>query len=540
MKNIFNYYIYGKYAIIHLQGKPPIPQHCLFCALILSKETLMSRHTLTVRFHQPPGFSESMLTKNIKPEIYAAPMLPPWEVDQPIAQSVPDRKFTRTLTFLSGVISFGLFAPFSALAFTSNGGVYTSNGSDSDTQAAINAAPGGSTVQIPNGTYTWGTGISCNTAIKIMGASIGGVTLLDNQSGGPLLNLTPAIGGTLEICNLVFREGSSIGSKNGQHFVVVNYAPGSSPILVHDSSFYSKGDILSQILWEQNGGVVWNCLFDSGSSNGAETNDEQIQFKYPSGDRWAKPSTMGMAGDPNGIQNTYIEDCTFQNEPYEMLDCDDGSRVVVRHCTIYGTCVSHGADSSPFGTRHWEYYDNNFIYPYATGDPAAPNNQGWLTMRGGTGVITGNSFCPIASQNWGSKSSINWLSDGVTEYRCYTLYPIPRALGQGWSGGSGSYSYPQAPEMGSGYISDPVYVWGNTSNNTYQSTASGNNYGYVNNNLCGDGLTTQDFVIAGQDYFFSSTNTGARPGWTRYTYPHPLRTGGQGAPLAPGNFRKSS
>jgi hypothetical protein len=458
---------------------------------------------------------------------------PPW---------LPDRHGMGALSVLTGVISVMLFGSFSALAFTSSAGVYISNGSDSDTQAAINAAPAGSTVQIPNGTYTWATGINCSRAIKILGASIGGVTILDNQSGGPLIGLTPVIGGTLEFANLVFKEGSAIGAKAGQHFVVVNYAPGSSPILIHDSKFFSSGHILSQILWEQNGGVVWNCTFDSGSTNGSETNDEQIQFKYPTADRWKTPSTMGLAGDPNGTQNTYIEDCTFQNEPYEMLDCDDGSRVVVRHCTISGTCVSHGADSSPYGTRHWEYYDNSFIYAYATGDAAAPNLQGWLTQRGGTGVITGNSFCPIASQNWGGKSSINWLSDAVTEYRCYTKYPIPRALGQGWSGGTGSYSYPEAPEMGSGYISDPIYVWGNTSNNTYQSSPSGDNYGYINNTLCGNGLTTQQFVILNQDYFFSTAaTTGARPGWSRYTYPHPLRTAGATpGPAAPAKFIQTS
>ncbi|MBV8376065.1 MAG: hypothetical protein JO279_03600 [Verrucomicrobia bacterium] len=444
-----------------------------------------------------------------------------------------DPKGKRTLTFLSGVLSLVLLAPVSALAYTNAGGVYTSNGTDSDTQAAINAAPAGSTVQIPNGTYNWANGISCSTAIKITGASIGGVTILDNQPNGPLVALTPVIGGTLEFCNLVFQEGPLIGSKNGQHFIVINYAPGSSPILLHDSSFYSKGDILSQILWEQNGGVVWNCTFDSGSTNAAPTNDEQIQFKYPTTDRWQSVDSMGMEGDPNGTLNTYIEDCTFQNEPYEMLDCDDGSRVVVRHCTLYGTCVSHGADSSPFGTRHWEYYDNSFLYPYSFGDSSAPNLQGWLTQRGGTGVITGNSFCPVSSENRGTKSSVNWLSDAVTEYRCYTEYPIPRALGQGWCGCSGSYSYPQAPEMGSGYTSDPVYVWGNTSNNTYQS-GSADTYGYVNNDLCNNGLTTQDFITAGRDYFFDS---GAKPGWTRYTYPHPLRSGAASAPLAPTSLK---
>ena len=57
------------------------------------------------------------------------------------------------------------------------GGVYRSDGSASNTQAAINAATDGQTVQIPNGTYTWTTSVEISgKAITLTGQSVGGVT----------------------------------------------------------------------------------------------------------------------------------------------------------------------------------------------------------------------------------------------------------------------------------------------------------------------------------------------------------------------------
>ena len=50
-----------------------------------------------------------------------------------------------------------IFAAGSACAFTVSGSTYMTNGSQSDVQAACNAAPdnGTVTVAIPNGAYSW-------------------------------------------------------------------------------------------------------------------------------------------------------------------------------------------------------------------------------------------------------------------------------------------------------------------------------------------------------------------------------------------------
>jgi hypothetical protein len=455
------------------------------------------------------------------------------KMNNAVGDWVPHRISAETSGAIIAILSFMFLGSFSALGYTSLGGnVYASNGSDSDTQAAINAAVAGGTVQVPNGNFTWASGINCNKAIKIMGASAGGVTINNNQTNGPLVSLTPAAGGSIEFCNFIFKDGPAQSNKSNQHDLSVGNASGTRPVLVHDCTFTSNGSMLSQVLWSQNGGVIWNCVFDANFSN-----DECIQLKNPTTDTWRTPSTMGTA-DSNGTANTYIEDCTFQHSTIETVDCDDGSRAVIRHNTFNNGCiVSHGQDTSPFGNRHWEIYNNTFIFTTGTSSNPGPNQfplnlQGFMLMRGGTGIIANNTVPNITSTAWGDKGEIAFASFSITQTRCYSNYPIPRQVGQGWSGGSGSYSYAQEPSDGSGYVTDPVYIWGNTGGGNYGNPGTWD----FTPDKCGHGLTSADVIRAGRDYIVNT----AKPGYTPYAYPHPLRTGSPAAPVAPQNLRTTS
>lgn len=415
-----------------------------------------------------------------------------------------------------------------ANAYSVSGSTYTTNGSDSDVQAAITASSAGATVVIPTGQYSWATGITCTKAIKIMGAAIGGVTINDNNTTGNLIALTPPSTGNLEFCNCNIQQGPGITVKNQQAFMYVSYLAGSpgtiGVVLLHDCTFTSSGLMFQHIQWAQNGGVIWNCTFYGGATGqGTNSIDVAFQFKNSGYDTWNTPSTMGTA-DTTGTANTYIEDCTFNTMILECINCDDGSRTVFRHNT-FNTCPigSHGQDTSPLGNRHWEIYNNTWTFD------GVSNQQQQAAMRGGTGVIFDNVMPLISSENWGTKASIGFacLSCEGAGGRCYTNYPIPRQVGQSWSGGSGSYSYPQLPSDGSGYITDPVYVWGNTGTGNY------NTIGYFDNtNTCGNSDSSATFIIAGRDVLYGQ----AKPGYTPYTYPHPLRTVSS-APLAPQNLR---
>jgi hypothetical protein len=66
-------------------------------------------------------------------------------------------------------------------------------------------------------------------------------------------------------------------------------------------------------------------------------------------------------------------------------------------------------------------------------------------------------------------------------------------------------------------ITEKFYIWGNTG----YTSVGGTDYP----DQCGRGLTVAQFVQQGRDY-----ELGPKPGWARYTYPHPLRAdqGGTG------------
>ena len=68
-----------------------------------------------------------------------------------------------------------------------------------------------------------------------------------------------------------------------------------------------------------------------------------------------------MRWNQTGLSNFYVEDTHFAGA--QAFDFDDNSRTVVRHCLFNNSNVaSHGAETSPEGLRHFELYDNTFLF----------------------------------------------------------------------------------------------------------------------------------------------------------------------------------
>jgi hypothetical protein len=207
------------------------------------------------------------------------------------------------------------------------------------------------------------------------------------------------------------------------------------------------------------------------------------------------------------------------------MDFHDNTRAVVRHCTFKNSTIyTHGQDTALFGLRHFEIYNNTWHFDNKVS--SYEYLQCWVILRGGTGVIFGNEF-PVINLGYAQKPSILMAVYGITQDPCYTHYPVPRQVGQSWKG-TGGYSYPERPDNGTGYYTDPVYIWDNTGSGSSSQYLVGLNW---LNDGCGHGLKIGDFVKEGRDYVF-----GPRPGYTPYTYPHPLRTalgGGGPTPTPP-------
>ena len=254
------------------------------------------------------------------------------------------------------------------------------------------------------------------------------------------------------------------------------------------------------IIWNSGTGVIDHCVFDSGGERGINVYFGTWNGGEYGDTSWTGPSSMGTA------EAIFVEDCVF-NSTYISLSAGIGARLVVRNSTFNnGAVYVSGLDSSGRfrSARHVEIYANRFIR-------SAPGANA-IVFGGGTGVVTNNSFegpysslvdlenlrsMGISAGPFGQCTGTNPFdqnSDGG--YAC--LAQVGRGEGTLFSG---SPPMPQAWPM---QVSDPLYVWGN-------STDAG--VPFVMNK-------TPSVLALNRDWIESSP----RPRYTTFVYPHPLVT----------------
>jgi hypothetical protein len=351
-------------------------------------------------------------------------------------------------------------------------------------------------------------------------------TILNNYNNGagnnngatPLIKVSQSRAGSTEIAGIHFVANPTSSSTMvglGTNAYIV------PKTLIHDCWFSTgNGSGSAAIFAATNQGLVWNCSFDDTFSRAAAG----FQFKWedPIGQRsWNTNSTMGAA-DTNGATNFYVEDCDFR--ACGIADFDSAARVVFRHNILDNSSMSsHGADTGPIGSRHVEIYDNELIFDnFGDSDGSVTLPVEWFFwMRGGTGVITDNILPAISSISWGNKGNITFsvlnIKRNTGGYPCWTNYPAPHQVGQGYGPGAVSHSHYSGANYGRlnyhTYL-EPVYIWGNS--------GTGGNRASLNaesDDPCGNNQLLTDYVQAGRDYKLE-----AKPGYVKYTYPHPLTT----------------
>jgi hypothetical protein len=112
-------------------------------------------------------------------------------------------------------------------------------------------------------------------------------------------------------------------------------------------------------------------------------------------------------------------------------------------------------------------------------------------FRAGTGIFTDNV---VNSTNWGyGDVKPVWIGDNTPP----GPYPQPRQPGWGHNG--------------SADVIDPIYVWNQSGNAAYTWEVAGGWDSNVKLN--------REIVV----------NSGPKPGYSKYAYPHPLRGGGSSA-----------
>jgi hypothetical protein len=410
-----------------------------------------------------------------------------------------------------------------AYGFSQAGNTYTTNGSQSDVQAAVDAAPdnGSVTIQIPKGTFSWTGTLTINKACTLSGVAPGswgnptpesGYQTVIQNNGGSMIEACSGNKGNITIANIDFQQKSSIpaGSAyllnldrsdwDGSKIVASPYT-----CLVHDCAFnVEKAN--GYVAWlKANGIILWHCsLIGNGGF-------QLVSSKYGDTASWNSPDTYGTQ-DSTGLGNTYFEDCYIlagsNGGSQYTINLDDNARCVFRNSTFQDSGLgSHGQDSSPVGARTFEFYDNTF-----KATPGNPQNlQCWFTNRGGTGVFHHNVLGTI---DW--KSTISFCVFAADpnysgQIPRQTKYPAARQVGQGWSATSNeSYGNPVVERDGKGRVTTGTYIWGNTG----EVIVDINQASYAS-----------AYVQKDRDYYLS-----AKPNYTAYPYPHPLRTGGGPAP----------
>ena len=365
----------------------------------------------------------------------------------------------------------------------------SADATQAEVSACVSEASNGDTIQIPNDTSTWTSGITTTKQIIIRaenytatpagtegsGAATRNVILTNSLSSGHMFTFTTGDSYHVGLGGIRFNQGSSDGG------VVYFSGSGTKPPKIFDCNFHDiphRSSPAEHVIdFSCIGGIMWNVVMLGTSID--VVGESGLLVKSPKA--WQSNSTMGM-DDTNGIINLYFEDSTFTNLGI-VPDIDDNGRFVARHCVYDGAWAQTHGFTSTWGGRHWEFYDNTFQITSLAKNLA--NRYFWA--RAGTGVFTENEVNnPSDPGEYGNMYQLN-IGDNTSP----GSYPQDRQPGGGWEDGN--------------YVVDPIYMWSQTGARAYT-------YNFANG--------WDAIVVLNRDIF---VNNGAKPGYTKYTYPHPLR-----------------
>ena len=389
------------------------------------------------------------------------------------------------------------------LSETNAATIQAANCSQSSTQSAINSASTGDTVSIPAGNCTWTSTVTIPSSkrIALMGAGTDVTVITFSPAGRTALNLSRS---GSRLSGFTFREGAILvdGSNWRVDHCKLEFSSWSDGV--------NAGSI-NTINGYHPTGVVDHCIFNNsrvlviGTNYGLEENGTQHYH-------WSRPPGLGSN---NAV---FVENCTFNGvaDSVNAIDANYGGRFVFRCNTLNDFYVeAHSVQGNNRATRSWEIYNNTFNQV---------NKAMWVPMflRGGTGVVFNNTLT-------GTWNTAGIALDNVRD--CETRSVSGRCDGSSpWDGNqAGQGGYPCRDQIGR---STDSFLW--TASTPYPPQALDPAYAWSNKHGANDVLFFQhnncaNHIQAGRDYFNNTT----RPGYTPYTYPHPLVQGGTPSTLAP-------
>ncbi len=424
---------------------------------------------------------------------------------------------------------FALFC-FLSVAVTAQATTWSTNGQASDVQAKHAQASNGDTITIPAGNFTWPlNGVYITKAITLDGAGVG-ATNITLSGTHPGLRITKNATGIIKIQDMTFIATGGAGTLPDPIWLDGTW-PAGQPIIFSNVGMTLSGE--SMVSCDLAGGVIFSHITFSGGWN-----DFFISVKDQTNtSSWTTADSIGIR-DTMGTKNIYIEDSTFTGGSNGIIDCDDNCRVVMRHNTAHnsGFYNSHGKDTSTYGARHFEIYENTLDLPDKScsgcGNVCLSNVGQYVWIRGATGVVYNNSMEHLSTSCWGLKNEIRVNIRGAEDARpqgaCnQVVYPVPHQCGQNNNGTSD--------------FADPIWFWGNTGTviNVNSAWAWGNPCAFNWNTFWQWGRDGQNtaltlpIVLPSIGGSVSGLGGTAKPGYTAFTYPHPLLSGSPTPTAAP-------
>lgn len=375
--------------------------------------------------------------------------------------------------------------------------------SQSDVQAAINLAVAGDTVNIPPGNCTWVGAIQIPSSKKItlQGAGIDSTVITSGNNGMVINDLQSGS----RITGITF--SNSYIQIDGDGWRVDNCK------FHHSSSFNEGVFVRGDRETRHPTGLVDHCLFINARVLVAGWAGLLANVL------WSQPLNLGT-----GNNVVYVEDCTFTFTLFgNAIDSNYGGRYVFRYNTVTDTSAdTHSVQGGTRAARKWEIYNNTFNQVSRTM---------WVPMmlRGGTGVVFNNTLTGTWSTLRISLDNVRSCENRSTSGMCDGSSP--------WDGNQIN-GYPCRDQIGR---STDTYLW--TAGTPYPPQALEPAYAWNNKHGATDVTffqhncaLSQEHIQLGRDYY----NNLIKPGYTPYTYPHPLITAWGSSIVAPRNFRLSA
>jgi hypothetical protein len=377
-----------------------------------------------------------------------------------------------------------------------------------------------------------------------------GLTQITHNAGtSTLFTLNESSTNNIRVTGINFIRGTG----TGRFVEIPSTSITNQPVVFTYCQFQELDTLNTPIVFHSSSkhGVVSHCYFHTGFNwtHGANVTAQAFSFDIQGGGSdansqatWTQPSAWGML-DTNGNKCFYIEDCWIMGYWSQATNVDGGIRAVIRH-TYYDNSggSSHGIDSTCYGMRTLEEYNNTFIHDFIH-IPSGCSGGGctrisanipyfWF-QRGGSSIWHDNVFPSSTNQDYPTKAIVltaEQLQRNIGPTSCWgapgsgQVYPCPRQVGMGYTDGTHGTTLPQGNNCIAIYTGDPepCYQWNNSGTGNYASPAI-NNYGCGNPNACPNCANQPDistYIKVGRDWLNAT-----KPSYTAYTYPHPLVAG---------------